>query len=44
MHENDTGVSPIESTMIMLEEKLQSVDVSDCFWLSLILASENDST
>jgi hypothetical protein len=38
-----TGVSPIESTMIMLEETLQSVDVSDCFRLSLVLASKNDS-
>jgi hypothetical protein len=43
MHENDAGVSPIESTMIMFEEMLQSLDGSDCFRLSLILTSKNDS-
>jgi hypothetical protein len=29
--------------MIMLEEILQSADVSDCLRLSLVLVSENDS-
>ncbi len=43
LHEDEFGVSPVETMMVMIEELLQSAVVDDCFRLSLVLADENDS-
>ena len=43
LHEDEFGVSPIETMMVMIEELLQSTAASDCFRLSLVLANENDA-
>jgi hypothetical protein len=43
LHEDEFGVSPVETMMVMIEELLQSAVVNDCFRLSLVLAGENDS-
>ena len=41
LHENDTGVSPVETIMVMVEELLQSAGANDCFRLSLVLGDES---
>ena len=43
LHEDEFGVSPAETVMVMIEELLQSAVASDCFRLSLVLADANDS-
>ena len=43
LHEDDTGVAPVETIMVMVEELFQSVVANDCFRLSLVLADENDA-
>ena len=41
LHEDDTGVSPKETIMVLFEELLQSVDATKGLHLSLVLESEN---
>jgi dissimilatory sulfite reductase (desulfoviridin) alpha/beta subunit len=43
LHEDEFGVSPVETMMVMIEELLQSAVANDCFRLSLVLADENDA-
>ena len=43
LHEDEFGVSPVETIMVMIEELLQSAVVNDSFRLSLVLANENDA-
>ncbi len=43
LHEDEFGVSPVETMMVMIEELLQSAVVDDCFRLSLVLADDNDA-
>ncbi len=41
MHDDDFGVSPVETIMVMIEELLRSAVASDCFRLSLVLGDES---
>ncbi len=43
LHEDEFGVSPVETIMVMIEELLQSAVANDCFRLSPVLADKNDS-
>ncbi len=41
LHEDEFGVSPVETLMVMSEQLLQSAVACDSFHLSLVLADDN---
>ena len=43
LHEDNTGVSPVETIRLMIEELLQSAVVNDPIRLSLILGDERNA-
>ena len=43
LHEDDTGVSPVETIKVMIEELLQSAVVNESIHLSLVLGDESNA-